>query len=272
MAKRYAPVTSTRHDANISENLKHEVYEKFWRKKKKIPTAKIWAPVHRNLVLEACMVAANALWQTVLQRLLRHLMTCQEARSCKLYMHPATNSVKCIFSGAEPETDVVCVCGSCGSKRGIRQWVPLEVEAVQSWSTMALKSWSKFKSCAARRKDLKGKGKGKGKSDVGPVHRPLDSNPSSVLVVPASEAEDNAASFQGQSDVRDHQRVQPMRHAKLLRVPIVDSNIEHHLLFPKGSSSSNSNNGSSNSDSGSSSSPEDDDSEDDDVSCLAALH
>ena len=82
------------------------------------------------------------------------------------------------------------VCGSCGSKRGIRQWVTLEVEAVQRWPTMALKSRSKFKSCAARRKDLKGKGKGKGKSDVGPIHKPVDSNPSSVLVVPASEAED----------------------------------------------------------------------------------
>ena len=65
VAKRYAPVTSTRHDASISESLKHELYEKFLRKKKKIPTAKIWAHVHRNLVLEACMVAANALWLTV---------------------------------------------------------------------------------------------------------------------------------------------------------------------------------------------------------------
>ena len=131
---------------------------------------------------------------------------------------------------------------------------------VQSWPTMALKSRSKFKSCAARRKDLKGKGKGKGSCDVGPIHRPSDSNPSSVLVVRASEAEDSAASFQGPSDVSDHQRVQPMRQAKLLRVPIVDSDIEQQLVFPKGSSSS-----SSNSDGGSSSSPENDDSEDDDV-------
>ena len=108
---------------------------------------------------------------------------------------------------------------------------PLEVEAVQSWPTLALKSRSKFKLCAARRKDLKGKGKGK--SDVGPIHRPVDSNPSSVLVVPASEAEDSAASFQGPSDVSDHHRVQPMRQAKLLRVPIVDSDIDHHWCFPK---------------------------------------
>ena len=69
------------------------------------------------------MVAANALWQTVFQRMLRHLMTCQEAGGCKLCMHPATISVKCTFPSARPESDVVCVCGSCGSKRGIRHWV-----------------------------------------------------------------------------------------------------------------------------------------------------
>ena len=43
VAKRCAPVTSTRRDASISESLKHELYEKFLRKKKKIATAKIWA-------------------------------------------------------------------------------------------------------------------------------------------------------------------------------------------------------------------------------------
>ena len=133
---------------------------------------------------------------------------------------------------------------------------------------MALKSRSKFKSCAARRKDLKGKGKGK--SNVGAVHRPLACNPSSVFVLPASEAEDSAASFQGASDVSEHQRVQPMRQAKLLRVPIVDGDIEHQLVFPKGSNSSTSStssnsSSSSSSDSGSSSSSEDDCSEDDDV-------
>ena len=114
VAKRYARVTSTRQDASISESLKHELCGKFLRKKKEVPGAKLWAPVHRNLVLEACMVAANALWQTVLQRLLRHLMTCQEAGGCKLYMHPATNAGKCTFPSAEPESDVVCVCGSGG--------------------------------------------------------------------------------------------------------------------------------------------------------------
>ena len=49
MAKRYAPVSGTRQDASISEILKHELYEKFLRKKKNVTTTKIWAPVHRNL-------------------------------------------------------------------------------------------------------------------------------------------------------------------------------------------------------------------------------
>ena len=119
VAKRYAPVTGTRQHTSIGESLKHELYEKFLRKKTKMPTAKIWAPVNRSLVLEACMVATNALWQTIFQRPLWHLMTRQEAGGCKLYMHPATNSVKCGIPSAEPESNVLCVYGSCGSKRGI---------------------------------------------------------------------------------------------------------------------------------------------------------
>ena len=189
-------------------------------------------------------------------------------------MHRATNSVKCTFPSGIPQRDVVCVCGSCGSKRDIRQWVPLEVQAVHSRPTMGLKNRSKFESCAAQHKDFKGKGKGKGKSDVGPIHRPAYSNPGPVPVVPTSEAEHSAASFQGPSDVRDHQRIQPMRQAPLLRITIVDSDIAQQPVFPKGSgigssSSRNSTCSSSSScsisDGGSSSIRENDDSEDDDV-------
>ena len=101
------------------------------------------------------------------------------------------------------------------------------------------------------------------------IHRPVDSNPGSVLVVPASQAEGNAASFQGPSDVSDHHHVQSMKQAKLLRAPIVDSDIEQQLVFPKRSSSSSSSgsssSSSSSSDDGSSSSHENDASEDDDV-------
>ena len=143
------------------------------------------------------------------------------------------------------------------------QWVPREVEAVHSWPTVGLKSRSKFKSCAARRKDVKGKGNGKG-----PIHRPVVSNPGSVCVVPASEAEDSAASFQAPSEFSNHHHMQPMRQAKLLRIPIVDSNIEHQLVLPQGSSNSSnssSSRSSSSSDNGSSSSLENDDSDDEDV-------
>ena len=30
---------------------------------------------------------------------------------CTLYIHPTTKSVKCTFLGAQPESNVVCVCG-----------------------------------------------------------------------------------------------------------------------------------------------------------------
>ena len=233
VAKRYAPVTSTRQDTSISESLKHKLYQRFLRNKKNILAAKFWAPIDRHLVLEACMVAGNVMWQTVFQRLLRHLMTCQEASGCTLYMHPATNSVTCTFLGADSESDVVCVCWTCGSKYGICHRVPLEVEAVHSWPTMGSKSRSKFKFCDVGRKDQKRKGK----SDVGAIHKPVVSTPGSVRVVPIFEVEDSAASFQGPSEFSDHQRMQPMRHAKLLRIPIIDSDTEHQLVFPQGSSS-----------------------------------
>ena len=43
-------------------------------------------------------------------RLLEHLLHFQEGGGCSLYMHPDTRSVKCTFPGANPESDVVCVC------------------------------------------------------------------------------------------------------------------------------------------------------------------
>ena len=80
MAKRYAPVTSTRQDDSISESLKHELNQNFVQKrKKKIHTAKIWAPVHCNIFLDTLVVVAHARWKVVFQRLLRHLMSYEEA-------------------------------------------------------------------------------------------------------------------------------------------------------------------------------------------------
>ena len=75
VAKRFAPITSARQDACIRESLEHERYNKFVQKEKKIRAAKIWAPLHRNVVFEACMVAANATWQAGFPRLVHHLMS-----------------------------------------------------------------------------------------------------------------------------------------------------------------------------------------------------
>ena len=111
----------------------------------------------------------------VFQRLLEHLLHFQEGGGCSLYMHPDTRSVKCTFSGANPESDVVCVCGTCGSKRGVRQWVPLDREAICKLLKVGLKRRATFKSCAARRKALKDKGKGKGR--VGPIPQSRFSTP-----------------------------------------------------------------------------------------------
>ena len=168
---------------------------------------------------------------------------------------------------------MVCVCGICGSKRGVRQWVPLDREAVCKWPKLGLKSRATFKSCAARRKALKDKGKSKGR--VGPIPQSRVSTPATVDIVPPSEGEDSAASFQGPTGLNEQQRVQPMRRTKLARVPIVDSDIEQHIVCPRGSGSSSSNSSNSSSSSGSSSSsssdcrssssPEDNDSDDDAV-------
>ena len=130
-----------------------------------------------------------------------------------------------------------------------------------------MKGCATFKSCAARRKALKDKGKGKGR--VGPIPQSRVSNAGTVGIVPASEGEDSAASFQGPTGLNEHQRVQPMRRTNLARVPIVDSDIEQQLVCPRGNgssgSSSSSSSSSSNSDSRCSSSPEDNDEDDEDV-------
>ena len=159
----------------------------------------------------------------------------------------------------------MCVCGTCGSKRGVRQWVPVDREAVCKWPKLGLKSGATFKSCAARRKALKDKGKGKGR--VGPIPQSRVSNPGTVGIVPPSEGEDSADSFQGPTGLNEHQRVQPMRRTKLACVPIIDSDIEQQLVCPRsnGSSSSSNRSSSNSSDSECSSSFEYNDSDDDDV-------
>ena len=121
VAKRYTLVTSTQQDGCISETLKHELHQKFMRKKQKVPSAKIWALVHRNVVLEACMVAANVVWRTIFARLLHHLFELQGVGDCTILMHTETCYVKCTFVGTKEEVDVFCVCGTCGTKCGMQR-------------------------------------------------------------------------------------------------------------------------------------------------------
>ena len=101
----------------------------------------------------------------------------------------------------------VCVCGTCGSKRCVRHWVPLDREVVCKWLNLGLNSRATFKSCAARRKALKDKGKGKGR--VVPIRQSRVSNPGTVGIVPPSEGEDSAASFQGPTGLNVHHVFNP---------------------------------------------------------------
>ena len=79
------------------------------RKRKKIPFAKIWAPKHCDIVVEACMVATNTMWQPVFQCLLRHLLDLQEAGSCVYAL--VSNFVKCTSVGAKYKIEVVSMWG-----------------------------------------------------------------------------------------------------------------------------------------------------------------
>ena len=76
-------------------------------------------------------------------------------------------------------------------------------------------------------------------------------NTSSIGIVPPSEGEDSAASFLSPNVLTRERPDQPTAKAKLMRIPTVDSDIEHQLVA-RGSNSSSSS--SSNSSSASSSS------------------
>ena len=143
-------------------------------------------------------MAANAMWQAFVLRLLHRLM-----EGYTLYIHPTTKSVMCTFVGAQPESDVVCLCGTCGSKCGVRPWVPLEADTIRNWPTMGLKSRSKFQPSDARRKAMKDKGTDKAKSDVHCLSESWVCNPTSVDIVPTSGREDNGPSFEGPSGLNE---------------------------------------------------------------------
>ena len=86
------------------------------------------------------MVVANVLWRTIFAQLLHHLFDLQEAGGCTILLHTETCSVKCTFVGAKEEVDAFCVCGTCCTKRGMRRWVLAELETIQGWPTLRLKS------------------------------------------------------------------------------------------------------------------------------------
>ena len=94
-------------------------------------------------------------------------------------------AVKCTFVGAKEEVDVFCVCGTCGTKRGMQRWVPAELEIIQGWPTLGLKSRAQFKSYAARRKALK-TGKGTRAAKAAPNQNP---DTASVGIIPSFEGE-----------------------------------------------------------------------------------
>ena len=106
------------------------------------------------------MLAANAMWHVLWQRLLQQLLDLQSAGGCAIFMHLETNFVKCTFAAAKLEIDVVCVCGVCGSKHGTQKWLPIQVETICSLPMVGLKSRSKVKSFVAFRRALKDKGWG----------------------------------------------------------------------------------------------------------------
>ena len=56
-------------------------------------------------------------------------------------MHTQIRFVKCTFVGAKEEVDVFCVCGTCGTNRGMRRWVPADLESIQGWPTLGLEEW-----------------------------------------------------------------------------------------------------------------------------------
>ena len=86
------------------------------------------------------MVAANVLCCIIFARLLHPLFELQEAGGYTTLMHIDTRSVKCTFVVGREEVNVFCGCGSCGPKRGMRRWVSAELETIQAWPTLGLKS------------------------------------------------------------------------------------------------------------------------------------
>ena len=89
----------------------------------------------------------------------------------------------------------------------------------------------------------------------------LHPNTASIGIVPPSEGEDSAASFEGPHVLTNEQCVQPAQKAKLMRIPIVDSDITHQLVAHGSNSSRSSRSSNNNSNNNSSSRSSDSSSE-----------
>ena len=121
VAKRYHLVTSVQQNGNISETLMYTLHQKFVHKKQKALFAQIWAYVRRNVVLEARIVAANVLWQTIFGCLLQYVFKYQDDDGCTTLMHTNSHFVQYTFVGATQEVGMFCVRRTCGTNRAMQR-------------------------------------------------------------------------------------------------------------------------------------------------------
>ena len=135
----------------------------------------------------------------------------------------------------------VACAGGCQSTK---------LETIQGWPTLGSKSRAPFKSCAAHRKSLK---TSKGKRAAEPASN-CNPDTASIGIVPPCQGEISTTSFYGRDVPTTAQRFQPARKAKLMCIPIVDSDIEQQLVAHGSSSSNSSDSSGSNSSGGSNSS------------------
>ena len=156
------------------------------------------------------MIGGNETWQRIFLRLLNVLVQVPE---CTVLMHSATRSVRLGYDGAAQDaSDVYCICGSCGSIRsGPRQWVPLDVSVGTAWPTLGLQILLVYKPPK----------EGKGKKNL-ERPRAILFAPASVDIVADHNPLHSDASFQVEA-ADAPSRVQPVRAAKLRRVPIVEA-------------------------------------------------
>ena len=152
--KRFAPVTNTQNLASIEETLQHELYVKFVANLKKRSKVHMWHPTVRPIVLEQCVVLANAQWREGLLRVLRVWV---DTPGCLVGMHAGTQSLKLASPdvAAGVPNDVYCICGTCGARQKdvLRNgWVPVCLNEVEGWQLLDIPSIRPFTNRKDRRK------------------------------------------------------------------------------------------------------------------------